>query len=225
MEKVPCAFNVKESLKELRGIVSQNNGSYSILQKCEKMGNVVRETFHQPQRPLSFITKLTIFNILNRILVKLFTLNPPYDIISEIEDISLQISYISTEIDGLIDSMHSEQFPSDIATVFEEACLGISVNFSSVKIELLQRIDFLASHHVLINHHPIILENEESLTKCPGLKDKLASSSKTLLDAAADVICSVCLFTDLSSQEDFAILDKCAHLFCKDCTKRWFEVA
>ena len=72
---------------------------------------------------------------------------------------------------------------------------------------------------------PTLLNDEESLSSCPVLKDKLASSTATLLDAAPDDICTVCLNAKISAKENFAILDKCVHLFCQVCIEKWFENA
>ena len=72
---------------------------------------------------------------------------------------------------------------------------------------------------------PKYLKDEESLNSCPRLKEKLASSNKTLVEAAADDLCSVCLEENISARDNFAILDKCAHLFCQLCIDRWFKTA
>lgn len=131
------------------------------------------------------------------------------------------------------DMIHSQDIPASIRRTHEDMLTDISQYLNRLERLIRRRLRELVNRNEEPNSNlnqqnvfsPKYLKDEESLISCPILKEKLASSSKTLVEAAADDLCTVCLEVKISTRENFAILDKCAHLFCRQCIKQWFKTA
>ena len=134
---------------------------------------------------------------------------------------------------GISDIISCQDIPESINRMHREMLLTVGQYLNRLIRLICRKLRELAYRNQAPNFNlnqqnvlpPKYLKDEESLISCPSLKEKLASSSKTLVEAAADDFCSVCLGGNILTQENFAILNKCAHLFCQPCIKQWFKNA
>lgn len=71
-----------------------------------------------------------------------------------------------------------------------------------------------------------VLEHEPNQGSSPASvlwqKFETAESLTQILEEAGQKNCSICLKEDITTR-NFAILDKCKHLFCHDCITVWFQ--
>ena len=208
----------------LRDIANPDN-NYSYAQKCEKIKIMIRETFYNFQTHISYLSEMTILNLIDWIIKISFNSADQY-IISEIEDIQINMSFISNWIKDLKIHLLSCLLPNSAIYVYCIVIDRITLDINAIYQSLTQRIEALRPlHQPTGNNIPTYLETKESLDICPDLKDKLASSTKILMDVTANVLCSICIDEAISKQENFAILDKCVHLFCRPCIRQWFKTA
>ena len=224
VESVPCSTDAREAQKDLRAICKPDN-DYSFPQKCEIMERVGRQTFNLPQTKMSFRSRMTILSMLDKIIMMLDSAVDQMYIISEVGEMIRQIVYIRKWIKNIVDSVDSETLPIYIKCLYAELLCHKTLHVYVIHLTLNQHIAVLRNQTRQNNRRPTHLEDEESIQKCPGLKEKLASSTKTLVEQTADDSCSVCMEREISKTENFAILDNCVHLFCQNCIKKWFTKA
>ena len=225
VECVPYAVAEKEALRSLRDIANPNN-NFSFHQKCEKIRNVIGETFYNSETRLSYRSKIIILNVIDWIF------RIPFDItnqtiISEINDSQCNIKYITNWIMQSREHAFLSRRPCEVLYFYAVVLFSKFTKLHTIRQSLKQRIEILRiqNRSSKPTYEPTFLNTKESLNICPDLKDKLTSSAETLLGTAANDICSICIEETISEQENFAILDKCVHLFCSLCISRWFEKA
>ena len=232
LREFPCPFKEREALNRLLPLCKINTTS-TISQKCAIMADVVHGIYNEAQIEMSFQSKMIILTVLAKISRCCFTSDDQFNDLSGVIHMRNQISSIRQWITYLEFSLEEQDLGFYETRITRNCLICRSYHIESLYDMLTQRIDILSQirpTQVIRNlqnnfEEVMFLTDEESLNRCPGLKDKLASSTKTLVDAAADDSCSVCLGSNVSSEEDFAILDACVHLFCKRCISRWFTTA
>ena len=233
LQEFPCPVEEKQALNRLLPLAKHNN-TYTISQKCQVMEVVVRGIFFGSQTEMSFNSKMTVLTVLVKIIKSPFIRGDQFNIISEVINMSRKITYIRGCITYLEINLGLQGFSSYVYRIYISSLNDKARQIDSFHEMLSERIDALSIPIQLTHANRIpqnnlenvtFLKDEESLNRCPSLKHKLASSTDTLVNSSSDDICSVCLVSTISTQTNFAILDKCVHLFCKLCIGKWFQTA
>lgn len=222
MDSVPCVSKEREALNSLRPIMKRNNTD-SFAQKCEIIERIVVQTFNQSHTRIFSRSEMTILIMVHKIFMLAFIGTEQYTILSEVPDTQRQVAKIVKWILNLRKRIRSSKLPREVKLSYGAFVFAKSLQINIVHLRLMQREEILRNPNLQNNRTPTFLKDEESLDTCPGLKDKLTSSTKTLMTAAGDDLCSICLQSKISTQENFAILNNCVHLFCRSCIGEWFK--
>ena len=224
VESVPCSTDAREAQKNLRAICKPDN-DYSFPQKCEILERVGRQTFNLPQTKMSFRSRMTILFMLHKIIMMPGWGADTINTLSRVEEFTSQIAYIRGWYEIIGESVGSEPLPNTVKYFYTTLLIHKTFHIGVMHQSLIHELVTLRDTSSTIHPRPTFLKDDESLNQCPGLKDKVASSIKTVTEQATHDICTICLERKPSTQKNFAILDNCVHLFCRICIKIWFTLA
>lgn len=70
---------------------------------------------------------------------------------------------------------------------------------------------------------PKLINKKKKLLWSPRLYQKLIFFPTTVLSSSPSNHCAICIDYVFEENEDFAVLDNCAHLFCIPCITEWFD--
>lgn len=217
-KNLPFGVEEREVISVLSPITKLNN-SYTFTEKCETIHGILRKISHESQGQMSICSKMTIFSMIHSITMRHFR-TVQFDILVEAQDTKDNFAYIFNWINTLLNTVHTYGLPLNVKAIYENFIFNKMCYYTSMYLDIKEEIEILQS-----SNPPTYLRDNDSITLCPSLKDKLDSSTKTLVDATNEDICTVCIEKTISEQDNFAILDACVHLFCKLCIGKWFKDA
>ena len=223
VEKVPCSIEAREALRNLRAIVHPRN-RYSFPLKCEMMERVCMQTISLPQIKMPFHSKITMLSILDKIILMPDAGVSHMHILSEAENMIPQITFLRRWIKNMVDNVGSAPLHNCAKWLYTGLLCNSTWRAFEMQQSLIRHVETMRNQDRPYYRKPKFLKDRESLNKCPSLKDNLSSSTKYLTEQTSPNRCSVCLERDISIKENFAILDKCVHLFCRICINRWFNM-
>lgn len=194
-----------------------NSNTVSSSELWKEMHRVARILQSEGAKEVSFTFQLTILIGFFRRIKETAGVRD-YLTMEAVEQMKRNIGFHCKWVDKLKQRVDQQGLPYLVTDTYTKLLSDISSFSGIMHRSICQEIEKLMNPPL-----STFLKDEESLENSPHLKDKLVLSTKQLVDAASNDICTICIVKKISTQEDFAILDKCAHLFCRTCIGAWLE--